>query len=66
MPSSPTLARLCRVRDLIRDCHAESLRLIDCATEIDLSPWHLLRSFRAVFGETPHEYLTRVRVERAS
>jgi len=66
MPPPPTLARLCRVRDLIRDCQAEPLRLVDCATEIDLSPWHLLRSFRAAFGETPHEYLTRVRVERAA
>ena len=60
-----TLARLCRVRDLLRECHAEPVSLLDCATEAELSPWHLLRAFRQTFGETPHAYLTRVRVERA-
>ena len=30
-----------------------------------MSPWHLLRSFRAAFGETPKEFLTRLRLERA-
>ena len=66
MPPPPTLARLCRVRDLLRDLHSQPLTLGDCADEIDLSPWHLLRSFRAAFGETPHTYLTRVRIDRAA
>ena len=65
MPSSALLARLCRVRDLIRECHAEPINLLDCATEVDLSPWHLLRAFRDAFCETPHAFLTRVRVEQA-
>jgi AraC-like DNA-binding protein len=60
-----TLVRLCRARDLIRDCHAGPVTLADCAAEAGLSPWHLLRAFRATFGETPRAYLTRVRVERA-
>src|SRR4051794_19499289 len=60
-----SLVRLCRVRDLIRDCYAEPVTLLDCADEADLSPWHLLRSFRATFGETPKEFMTRVRLERA-
>lgn len=65
MPS-PMLARLCRVRDLLREHHSQLLTLGDCAEEVDLSPWHLLRSFRAAFGETPHAYLTRVRIDRAA
>src|SRR5215212_215007 len=64
MPST-ALTRLVRVRDLIRDCHAQPILLLDCADEAGLSPWHLLRSFRDTFGETPHKYLTRVRVEKA-
>src|SRR5260370_616039 len=64
MPS-PTLARLCRARDLLPDCHAEPVRSLDCPDEAGLPPWHLLRTFRDTFGETPHEYLTRVRVEKA-
>jgi|SRR5262245_16326386 len=60
-----SLVRLCRARDLIRDCYAEPVTLSDCADEAELSPWHLLRSFRAAFGETPKEFLTRLRLDRA-
>jgi AraC-like DNA-binding protein len=59
------LLRLCRARDLIRDCFDEPISLDDCALEAGLSPWHLLRSFRAAFGETPKEYLTRLRLKQA-
>jgi len=44
---------------------AEELTLEDLSLEADLSAWHFLRAFRAAFGETPHEYLTRMRLERA-
>nr|WP_083467245.1 helix-turn-helix transcriptional regulator [Kibdelosporangium sp. MJ126-NF4] len=30
-----------------------------------MSPTHFARSFRATFGETPHRYLQRRRIERA-
>ena len=30
-----------------------------------LSPFHLLRLFKQAFGETPHQYLTRRRLEHA-
>jgi AraC-like DNA-binding protein len=60
-----SLTRVCRARDLIRECYAEPVTLVDCAAEAGLSPWHLLRSFRAAFGETPKEFLTRLRLERA-
>jgi AraC-like DNA-binding protein len=63
--ASTSLVRLCRARDLIRDCFEERVTLDDCAAEAGLSPWHLLRSFRAAFGETPQEFLTRLRLERA-
>ena len=65
MPSSRTLRKLCRVRDLMRDCLEEELTLADLSLEADLSEWHFLRAFRAAFGETPHGFLTRLRLERA-
>jgi AraC-like DNA-binding protein len=67
MPASRlhTIARLCRARDLITDFFAEPVSLTECAAEAGLSPWHLLRAFRSAFGETPKEYLTRLRLERA-
>jgi AraC-like DNA-binding protein len=43
----------------------EELTLADLCSEADLSEWHFLRAFRDAFGETPHAYLTRVRLERA-
>src|SRR5258708_2118027 len=60
-----SLVRICRARDLIREYYAEPVSLGDCALEAGLSPWHLLRTFRATFGETPKEYGTRLRLERA-
>jgi AraC-like DNA-binding protein len=63
--SANALPRICRARDLIRDFYTAHVTLGDCAHESGLSPWHLLRSFRAVFGETPKEFHTRLRLEQA-
>jgi len=65
MRTSQKVYKLCQVRDLMRDCFSEVLTLDDLSLEADLSPWHFLRSFRDVFGETPHDFLTRIRLERA-
>jgi transcriptional regulator GlxA family with amidase domain len=65
MPASRTLRKLCQLRDLMRDCMGQELSLSDLSREAELSPWHLLRAFRQTFGETPHAFLTRARLERA-
>jgi AraC-like DNA-binding protein len=57
--------RVLRARDAIHARYAQALRLEDLAHEAALSPFHFLRMFRAAFGETPHQYLTRVRIEAA-
>ena len=57
--------RLLRARDAIHARYAQSLRLEDLAREATLSPFHFLRLFRYAFGETPHQYLTRVRIDAA-
>jgi transcriptional regulator GlxA family with amidase domain len=49
----------------MRDCLEEQLTLADLSVEAELSAWHFLRSFREAFGETPHAFLTRLRLERA-
>jgi AraC-like DNA-binding protein len=49
----------------MRDCLAQELRLADLSLEAGLSAWHFLRAFRQAFGETPHAFLTRLRLERA-
>ncbi len=54
-----------RVRDAIDARYAEELDLAGLAALVHVTPAHLVRSFRGVFGETPHRYLQRRRVERA-
>ncbi len=56
---------LCRARELLGDLYHQPVSLRDAADEIQLSPWHFLREFRRAFGETPHEFLTRLRMEQA-
>jgi len=57
--------RLCDAHDLIHDCYAEELDLHTLARAAGTSRYHFLRSFQRAFGETPHQQLLRVRLERA-
>lgn len=59
------LKRVLRGRDYIEDNLAGSLRLTDTARIACLSPFHFHRTFRAVFGEAPHEYAKRRRLQLA-
>ena len=45
--------------------YAEPLDVRAVAAVAHLSPAHFIRSYRAAFGETPHRYLQRRRVERS-
>jgi AraC-like DNA-binding protein len=45
--------------------YAEPLDVRAVAAVAHLSESHFIRSFRATFGETPHRYLQRRRVERS-
>jgi AraC-like DNA-binding protein len=65
MPPADTIKRLCRTRDLMRDCLDEVLTLDDLCSEAGMSAWHFQRTFRGTFGETPHAFLTRLRIDRA-
>jgi AraC-like DNA-binding protein len=57
--------RLLRARDAMDRAYAEPLNVRSVAAVAHISEAHFSRSFRAVFGETPHRYLQRRRVERA-
>lgn len=45
--------------------YAEPLDVRTVAAVAHVSEAHFIRTFRSVFGETPHRYLQRRRVERA-
>ena len=57
--------RMLRVRDAMDRVYAQPLDVAAVARIAHVSPDHFIRSFRATFGETPHRYLQRRRVERA-
>jgi AraC-like DNA-binding protein len=57
--------RLLRARDAMDRAYAEPLDVPAVAAVSHISPAHFSRCFRQVFGETPHRYLQRRRVERS-
>jgi AraC-like DNA-binding protein len=57
--------RLLRARDAMDRAYAEPLDVEAVAAVAHISPAHFSRSFRSVYGETPHRYLQRRRVERS-
>ena len=57
--------RLCRARDLVHERSREPLTVAQLARSAGVSRYHFLRLFRDAFGATPHQYLMRVRLERA-
>jgi AraC-like DNA-binding protein len=46
-------------------CYADALDIEWLAGSLGISRAHFIRSFRDTFGETPHRYLQRRRLERA-
>src|SRR6476469_604565 len=57
--------RMLRARDRMDRVFAEPLDIPVVARVAGCSEAHFIRTFRAVFGETPHRYLQRRRVERS-
>ena len=57
--------RLLRARDAMDRAYAEPLDVPTVAAVAHISEAHFSRCFRAAFGETPHRYLQRRRVERS-
>jgi AraC-like DNA-binding protein len=56
---------LLRARDAMDRAYAQPLDVRALAAVAHLSEAHFSRSFRETFGETPHRYLQRRRVERS-
>jgi AraC-like DNA-binding protein len=60
-----TYKNLAHARDFMRDAYQRPINLPEISAQANLSPYHFQRVYRRTFQETPHEFLTRLRIERA-
>ncbi len=59
------LIRLCSARDQLRDVGYAEGSIDEVAKSVAMSRFHFVRQFKAVFGETPVQFRTRVRLDQA-
>jgi len=59
------LIQLCKARDQLRDVGCSAVSIDDVAKSVAISRFHFIRQFKAVFGETPVQFRTRMRLDRA-
>lgn len=57
--------RLSQARDILVESTDADVSIERVAREVGLSPFHFIRRFETVFGETPHQFRIRQRIERA-
>jgi AraC-like DNA-binding protein len=57
--------RLCRARNRLREVHDRRLSIEEVAKEAEVSTFHFIRQFQAMFGETPHQFRIQARLDRA-
>jgi AraC-like DNA-binding protein len=64
-PDTTRLVNLRSARDLIDRNFAAQVSITAVAAQAGYSRYHFIRAFRAAYGATPGEYLSRRRIERA-
>lgn len=57
--------RIVQAKLFIDEHFSEGIELDNIADEACFSKFHFIRLFKSVYGKTPHQYLTRVRIEKA-
>ncbi|TCR66435.1 AraC family transcriptional regulator [Bosea sp. BK604] len=58
-------AKATRIREIMRERHAEELTLEQLGAEVGLTPFQLIALFKRSTGLTPHAYLTQLRLKAA-
>lgn len=57
--------RIVKAKLFIDSNFHETIDVDDIADEASYSKFHFIRTFREIYGKTPHQYLIEVRVEHA-
>lgn len=65
MLTNTAFARLCRARDMLREADEVPLAIDEVARQAAMSRFHFIRQFHALFGDTPHQFRIRARLDRA-
>ena len=65
MLAPDAFVRLCRAREMLRDVDDRPLSIDEVAREAAMSPFHFIRQFNSLFGQTPHQFRIGARLDRA-
>lgn len=58
-------SRIVKAKLFIDDNYCTNIDLNNISDEACFSKFHFIRLFKSVYGKTPHQYLTHVRIENA-
>jgi AraC-like DNA-binding protein len=58
-------ARIVQAKIFIDKFYTEKIDLDNISDEAFFSKFHFIRLFKSIYGNTPHQYLTNVRIEKA-
>ena len=64
-PKQYLYRRVVRAKLFIDEEFAADIDLANVANEACFSKFHFIRLFKSIYGKTPHQYLTDVRIDRA-
>ena len=65
LPKIHLYRRIVQAKLFIDRNYAESIDAGEIADEACYSKFHFIRTFKGIYGKTPHQYLTAVRIEKA-
>ena len=65
LPKLDLYRRIVQAKLFIDSNFAERIDVGEIADEACYSKFHFIRTFKSIYGRTPHQYLTHVRIERA-
>jgi AraC-like DNA-binding protein len=64
-PKAYLYRRLVNAKLFIDRHYHEQINLDNISGEACFSKYHFIRSFKNIYGKTPHQYLTTIRIEKA-
>jgi AraC-like DNA-binding protein len=65
LPKLDLYRRIVQAKLFIDSNYSERIDAGEIADEACYSKFHFIRTFKGIYGRTPHQYLTHVRIERA-